>query len=106
MFLLKMRLRFHFSKHVKLHKKLKKKDAFNDEIDGLFVSAIERECKCGYIKGAPKDALRNLLKDTQEGAFEVALKESLQGALALHLYCTCWCTHKFAKLHKIIQWWN
>ena len=46
------------------------------------------------------------LKDTQEGAFEVALKESLQGALALHLYCTCWCTHEFAKLHKIIQWWN
>ena len=59
-----------------------------------------------YIKSVPKDALsnlHNLHKDTQEGAFEVALKGPIEVALELNLYCICWCTHRCAKAHKIIH---
>ena len=36
------------------------------------------------LEGAPNDALSNLHKDPQEGAFEIALKGVLQVALGLH----------------------
>ena len=36
------------------------------------------------LEGAPNDALSNLHKDPQEGAFEIALKGVLEVALGLH----------------------
>ena len=38
------------------------------------------------LEGAPNDALNNLHKDAQEGAFEVALKGELEVALGLHMW--------------------
>ena len=38
----------------------------------------------GTFDGAPKDTLRDLYKDTQEGVCEVALKGALKVALELH----------------------
>ena len=38
------------------------------------------------LECTPNDALRNLHKDAQEGAFEVALKGALEVAFGLHLW--------------------
>ena len=40
----------------------------------------------GTLESAPNDALGNLHKDAQKGAFEVALKGSLVVALAVALF--------------------
>ena len=40
----------------------------------------------GTLECTPNDALRNVHKDVQEGAFEVALKGALEVALGLHLW--------------------
>ena len=40
----------------------------------------------GRIDGAPKDALRYLHEDAQEGSCEVALKGARKVALELHLW--------------------
>ena len=39
----------------------------------------------GTLEGAPNDALSNLHKDAQEGAFEVALKGAHEVAFGLYL---------------------
>ena len=44
-----------------------------------------------YIKAVLKDPVRNLNKDTQEGAFEVPLNDALE--VKLYLHCTCCYTH-------------
>ena len=43
--------------------------------------------------GAPKDALSNLHKDAQEGAYDVSLTGALGVALKFHLW-----------LHLLMQW--
>ena len=40
----------------------------------------------GAREGGPNDALSNLHKDVQEGAFEVTLKGAIKVALRLHLW--------------------
>ena len=55
---------------------MKKKDAFDDKVDGPPGGGIE-----SAPEGTPKNALSNLHKDVQEGALKAALIGALKIAL-------------------------
>ena len=62
----------HFTHHLIIHLTVQSRSALENTFDG-----------------EPKDVLRDLHKDAQKGACDVAQK----GHLRLHLNCTCCCTY-------------
>ena len=79
-----VRLMFYFTWALKNVQKCEGKDVFYPLLNDSFDSAI-KGCTWDTPESATNDALSNLHKDAQEGAFEVALKGALEVALGLHL---------------------
>ena len=70
---LRANLRFHFMEHLKMHKNCKEKNAFYAQLM-IHLTVQSRDAPEGTFDGSPKDALRDLHKDSHKGASEVALK--------------------------------
>ena len=69
---LNVRLMFYFREHLKMYRNVKEKIHFILYLM-IHLTTQSRGAPEGTLKGAPNDALSNLHKDAQEGAFEVAL---------------------------------
>ena len=82
---LNVRLRFYSSEHLKMYKNVKEKMLFMLHLM-ILLTVQPRGASESTLDGAPNNALSNLHKDAQEGAFEVALKGALEVALGLHLW--------------------
>ena len=68
-----------------MYKNVKEKMHFMLQIM-IHLAVQSRGATESTLEGAPNDALSNLHKDTQEAAFEVALKGALKIVLKLHLW--------------------
>ena len=79
---LRANLRFHFRKHLKMRKNVKKKMHFTLQLV-IHLTVQTRVAPEDTFDGALKDALRMM------GAYEVALKGAHQVAFELHLWLQC-----------------
>ena len=75
---LNVRLMFYIREHLKMYKNMKEKMHFSLPLM-IHLTVQSRDAPEGTLEGAPND----LHKDAQEGAFEVALKGSLEVARGL-----------------------
>ena len=82
---LNVRLKFNFREHLKINKNVKEKMHFILPLM-IHLTVQSRGAPEGTLEGAPNDALSNLHKDAQEGAFEVVLKGALEIGIGLHLW--------------------
>ena len=69
---LNVRLMFYLREHLKMYKNVKEKLHFILQLMVHF-TVQSRDASEGTLEGVPNDALRNLHKDAQGGALEVAL---------------------------------
>ena len=76
----RVHLRFSFRKHLKMHKSVMKKMHVTLQLV-IHLTVQSRGAPEGTYYGAPKDALRDIHNNVQEGAFQVALKGALEDAL-------------------------
>ena len=71
-----------------MHKNAKKKMHFTHHLI-IHLTVQSRSALENAFDGEPRDVLRDLHKDAQKSACDVAQK----GHLRLHLNCTCFCTY-------------